>query len=66
MSLTPSDTHTLAGFKDYGAYWRYNYETIDEDPLYRYTGDELMADVRTVYKQVRLINVPISGWYVSK
>uniref|UniRef100_A0A671WQS0 Angiotensin-converting enzyme n=2 Tax=Sparus aurata TaxID=8175 RepID=A0A671WQS0_SPAAU len=47
-----NEASKLNGFKDYGAYWRYNYETIDEDPLYRYTGDELMADVRTVYKQI--------------
>lgn len=45
-------TFTLAGFEDYGAYWRYNYETIEEDPEFRYTRDELMNDVRSAYKEV--------------
>lgn len=42
-----------AGFEDYGAYWRYNYETLEDDIMYHYTGDELMEDVRVIYKQVR-------------
>ncbi|XP_028297875.1 angiotensin-converting enzyme 2 isoform X1 [Gouania willdenowi] len=41
----------LNGFEDYGAYWRYNYETIEEYP-YNYTRDELMNDVRSIYKQI--------------
>lgn len=45
-------TFTLAGFEDYGAYWRYNYETIEEDPQFRYTRDELMNDVRAAYNEV--------------
>lgn len=47
-------THTLAGFEDYGAYWRYNYETIGETGEYSYTRDDLMNDVRSIYKQVFL------------
>lgn len=45
-------TFALTDFEDYGAYWRYNYETIEEDSKYRYTRDELMHDVRSVYNQV--------------
>ncbi|XP_042345477.1 angiotensin-converting enzyme 2 [Plectropomus leopardus] len=40
------------GFEDYGSYWRYNYETIEEDPRFYYTRDELMDDVRDVYRQI--------------
>uniref|UniRef100_A0AAX7SMK9 Angiotensin-converting enzyme n=1 Tax=Astatotilapia calliptera TaxID=8154 RepID=A0AAX7SMK9_ASTCA len=42
----------LNGFEDYGAYWRYNYETLEDDIMYHYTGDELMEDVRVIYKQI--------------
>lgn len=42
----------LNGFEDYGAYWRYNYETIEEEPPYTYTREELMHDVRKIYKQI--------------
>lgn len=42
----------LNGFEDYGAYWRYNYETIEEDALYKYTRGQLMSDVRVIYKQI--------------
>lgn len=42
-------------YKDYGDYWRANYETIDE-PKYSYTRDELMADVRRIYNEVRLMS----------
>ncbi|KAM7424399.1 hypothetical protein PAMA_000645 [Pampus argenteus] len=42
----------LNGFEDYGAYWRYNYETIEDDSQYKYTRDELMQDVRSLYKQI--------------
>lgn len=41
-----------SGFEDYGAYWRYNYETIEDDPEFKYTRQQLMDDVRSVYKQV--------------
>lgn len=53
VSLLWVDTLTHSGFKDYGAYWRYNYETIEEDVQYKYTGDQLMEDVRSLYKEVR-------------
>ncbi|GAA6218829.1 angiotensin-converting enzyme 2 [Lates japonicus] len=42
----------LNGFEDYGAYWRYNYETIDEDIQYKYTRNQLMQDVRSIYKEI--------------
>ncbi|XP_014895313.1 angiotensin-converting enzyme 2 [Poecilia latipinna] len=42
----------LNGFQDYGAYWRYNYETLDEDVPYKYTRDQLMEDVRSIYKEI--------------
>uniref|UniRef100_A0A8D3D0Q6 Angiotensin-converting enzyme n=1 Tax=Scophthalmus maximus TaxID=52904 RepID=A0A8D3D0Q6_SCOMX len=42
----------LNGFEDYGAYWRYNYETIEDDIRYKYTRDQLMDDVRSVYKEI--------------
>ncbi|XP_047437247.1 angiotensin-converting enzyme 2 [Mugil cephalus] len=42
----------LNGFEDYGAYWRYNYETIGEDGEFKYTRDDLMNDVRSIYKQI--------------
>ncbi|KAJ0001597.1 hypothetical protein NQD34_001393 [Periophthalmus magnuspinnatus] len=42
----------LNGFEDYGAYWRYNYETIEEEPPYTYTREELMHDVRKIYHQI--------------
>ncbi|XP_071345502.1 angiotensin-converting enzyme 2 [Trachinotus anak] len=42
----------LNGFNDYGAYWRYNYETIEDEIPYKYTRDELMDDVRSVYKEI--------------
>nr|XP_057944737.1 angiotensin-converting enzyme 2 [Doryrhamphus excisus] len=42
----------LNGFEDYGAYWRYNYETVEEESPYNYTRDQLMEDVRSIYKQI--------------
>uniref|UniRef100_A0A3Q3NGY4 Angiotensin-converting enzyme n=1 Tax=Labrus bergylta TaxID=56723 RepID=A0A3Q3NGY4_9LABR len=39
-------------FEDYGAYWRYNYETIEDDVQFKYTRDQLMEDVRAVYKEI--------------
>ncbi|XP_028999570.1 angiotensin-converting enzyme 2 [Betta splendens] len=42
----------LNSFQDYGAYWRYNYETIEEDEQYKYTQDQLMGDVRSLYKEI--------------
>ncbi|KAK6486886.1 angiotensin-converting enzyme 2 [Huso huso] len=38
-------------YKDYGDYWRGNYETLDKDFPYAYTGDQLMEDVRDLYKE---------------
>lgn len=42
-----------SGFEDYGDYWRYNYETFEEDAKYKYTRDELMNDVRSLYHEVQ-------------
>ncbi|KAM4630494.1 angiotensin-converting enzyme 2 [Polymixia lowei] len=42
----------LNGYADYGAYWRYNYETIEKDGRYKYSRDDLMTDVRSIYKQI--------------
>uniref|UniRef100_A0A8C2WBB9 Angiotensin-converting enzyme n=1 Tax=Cyclopterus lumpus TaxID=8103 RepID=A0A8C2WBB9_CYCLU len=42
----------LNGFEDYGAYWRSNYETIEEEAQFKYTRDQLMEDVRSVYKEI--------------
>ncbi|KAA8595870.1 hypothetical protein FQN60_011161 [Etheostoma spectabile] len=42
----------LNGFEDYGAYWRYNYETIEEDVQYKYTRDDLMKDILPLYKEL--------------
>ncbi|XP_029354067.1 angiotensin-converting enzyme 2 isoform X2 [Echeneis naucrates] len=47
-----NEASVLNGFKDYGAYWRYNYETIEEDQKYRYTRDQLMGDVHSIYEQI--------------
>ncbi|CAJ1049466.1 angiotensin-converting enzyme 2 [Xyrichtys novacula] len=47
-----NEASKLNHFADYGAYWRYNYETIEEDPQFKYTRDQLMEDVRAVYKQI--------------
>ncbi|CAF99822.1 unnamed protein product [Tetraodon nigroviridis] len=47
-----NEASKLNGFEDYGAYWRYNYETIEEDPQFLYTRDELMKDVRSAYKEI--------------
>ncbi|KAI4875043.1 hypothetical protein NFI96_001343 [Prochilodus magdalenae] len=41
----------LNNFKDYGDYWRSDYETIDE-PAYSYTRDELMTDIMPLYKEL--------------
>ncbi|CAL1604593.1 unnamed protein product [Knipowitschia caucasica] len=42
----------LNDYEDYGAYWRYNYETVEEEEKYTYTRDELMHDVRKIYQQI--------------
>uniref|UniRef100_A0A8B9H7K5 Angiotensin-converting enzyme n=1 Tax=Astyanax mexicanus TaxID=7994 RepID=A0A8B9H7K5_ASTMX len=41
----------LNNYKDYGDYWRANYETEDE-PKYSYSRDELMRDVRSIYSEI--------------
>lgn len=40
------------GFQDYGDYWRYNYETFEEDLEFKYTRDDLVNDVRSLYHEV--------------
>ncbi|XP_020493627.2 angiotensin-converting enzyme 2 [Labrus bergylta] len=47
-----NEASKLNGFEDYGAYWRYNYETIEDDVQFKYTRDQLMEDVRAVYKEI--------------
>ncbi|XP_041660894.1 angiotensin-converting enzyme 2 [Cheilinus undulatus] len=47
-----NEASKLNNFEDYGAYWRYNYETIEDDAKYKYTRHELMEDVRAVYKEI--------------
>ncbi|KAG7482030.1 angiotensin-converting enzyme 2 [Solea senegalensis] len=42
----------LNGFKDYGEYWRSNYETMEEDSKYKYTPDQLMEDSKSIYLQI--------------
>ncbi|XP_069381883.1 angiotensin-converting enzyme 2 isoform X2 [Paralichthys olivaceus] len=42
----------LNGFEDYGSYWRYNYETIEDEAQYKYTRDQLMGDVRSIYEEI--------------
>lgn len=42
----------INGFADYGAYWRYNYETIEEHAPFKYTRDELMDDVDAIYEEI--------------
>ncbi|XP_048108405.1 angiotensin-converting enzyme 2-like isoform X1 [Alosa alosa] len=41
----------LNGYADYGAYWRSNYETMDEG-IYHYTRDDLMKDARVIYQEI--------------
>ncbi|RVE74318.1 hypothetical protein OJAV_G00021030 [Oryzias javanicus] len=47
-----NEASKLNGFADYGAYWRYNYETIEDEEEFKYTRDQLMQDVRLIYKQI--------------
>ncbi|KAE8297480.1 Angiotensin-converting enzyme 2 [Larimichthys crocea] len=47
-----NEASKLNNFEDYGAYWRYNYETIEEDAQFNYTRNELMEDVRSIYKEI--------------
>uniref|UniRef100_W5MLV3 Angiotensin-converting enzyme n=1 Tax=Lepisosteus oculatus TaxID=7918 RepID=W5MLV3_LEPOC len=41
----------LNNYKDYGDYWRGNYEATD-DAVYAYTRDQLMEDVRRLYREI--------------
>ncbi|XP_056134356.1 angiotensin-converting enzyme 2 [Lampris incognitus] len=42
----------LNGYEDYGAYWRYNYETIEEESQYKYSRNQLMDDVDSIYNEI--------------
>uniref|UniRef100_UPI00358F66E6 angiotensin-converting enzyme 2 n=1 Tax=Myxine glutinosa TaxID=7769 RepID=UPI00358F66E6 len=43
----------MNGYKDYGDYWRANYEVnMDNDSNYRYTRDQLKKDAEDLYRQV--------------
>lgn len=60
-----NEASRLNGFKDYGDYWRWNYETI-EDGKYKYTRDELMADVRNIYKEILPLYTELHAYVRSK
>ncbi|XP_068455494.1 angiotensin-converting enzyme 2 [Clinocottus analis] len=47
-----NEASRINGFEDYGAYWRSNYETMEEDVQYQYSREQLMDDVRSVYKEI--------------
>uniref|UniRef100_A0A8C9U7A4 Angiotensin-converting enzyme n=1 Tax=Scleropages formosus TaxID=113540 RepID=A0A8C9U7A4_SCLFO len=55
----------LNGYADYGDYWRANYETIDEGN-YSYTRDDLMADVRRIYKEIMPLYKELHAYVRSK
>ncbi|XP_041936100.1 angiotensin-converting enzyme 2 [Alosa sapidissima] len=60
-----NEASRLNGFKDYGDYWRWNYETI-EDGKYKYTRDELMDDVRQIYKEILPLYTELHAYVRSK
>ncbi|XP_062383780.1 angiotensin-converting enzyme 2 [Sardina pilchardus] len=60
-----NEASRLNGFKDYGDYWRWNYETIEEGK-YKYTRDELMDDVRQVYKEILPLYTELHAYVRSK
>ncbi|KAF7656047.1 hypothetical protein LDENG_00046830 [Lucifuga dentata] len=47
-----NEASKLNGFEDYGAYWRYNYETIEDEIRYKYTRNQLTEGVRSIYQQI--------------
>ncbi|KAL1021764.1 hypothetical protein UPYG_G00017680 [Umbra pygmaea] len=55
----------LNGYKDYGDYWRSNYETMDESP-YDYSRDQLMTDVRRIYKEILPLYKELHAYVRSK
>ncbi|XP_062268927.1 angiotensin-converting enzyme 2 [Platichthys flesus] len=61
-----NEASKLNGFEDYGSYWRYNYETIEEDPQYKYTRDQLMGDVRSIYKEILPLYKELHAYVRSK
>ncbi|KAM9765453.1 angiotensin-converting enzyme 2 [Menidia menidia] len=61
-----NEASKLNGFEDYGAYWRYNYETIEEDPQFMYNRHELMEDVRSIYKQIMPLYKELHAYVRSK
>ncbi|XP_075996407.1 angiotensin-converting enzyme 2 [Genypterus blacodes] len=56
----------LNDFEDYGAYWRSNYETIEEDSRYKYTQHQLMDDVRAIYKEILPLYKELHAYVRSK
>ncbi|CAL8379460.1 unnamed protein product [Arctogadus glacialis] len=56
----------LNGFEDYGAYWRSNYETVEEVPPYSYTRDELMGNVRSIYQEIMPLYKELHAYVRSK
>ncbi|XP_060924594.1 angiotensin-converting enzyme 2 [Limanda limanda] len=61
-----NEASKLNNFDDYGAYWRSNYETIEEDPQYKYTRDQLMGDVRSIYKEILPLYKELHAYVRSK
>ncbi|XP_063056336.1 angiotensin-converting enzyme 2-like [Engraulis encrasicolus] len=55
----------LNGYADYGAYWRSNYETID-DGDYHYTRDDLMKDVRVIYQEIMPLYTELHAYVRAK
>ncbi|KAL2089517.1 hypothetical protein ACEWY4_014205 [Coilia grayii] len=55
----------LNGYADYGAYWRSNYETIDEGN-YSYTRDDLMKDVRVIYQEIMPLYAELHAYVRAK
>ncbi|XP_069553989.1 angiotensin-converting enzyme 2 [Brachyistius frenatus] len=61
-----NEASKLNGFEDYGAYWRYNYETIEDDVQYKYTRHQLMEDVRSIYKEILPLYKELHAYVRSK
>ncbi|KAL2087768.1 hypothetical protein ACEWY4_016596 [Coilia grayii] len=60
-----NEASKLNGFKDYGDYWRWNYETL-EDGEYNYTRDQLMEDVRRIYNETLPLYKELHAYVRSK
>uniref|UniRef100_A0AAY4C5X9 Angiotensin-converting enzyme n=1 Tax=Denticeps clupeoides TaxID=299321 RepID=A0AAY4C5X9_9TELE len=61
-----NEASRLNGFKDYGDYWRWNYETIEDDDEFKYTRDELMTDVRNIYNEILPLYTELHAYVRAK